>query len=106
MRAHVFPLCPQTRDIARRIRHVSKVPTTEVGSYECKGRRLGPSNRNKPFRVDVRDSLEGTDFSRTIKALQIQEIVRIFRIEKDEREKDSRDRQGRSSAATSRSEMF
>jgi hypothetical protein len=39
----------------------------------------GPSNRNKPFRVDVRDSLEGTD---SPGAPESKRSFGIFRIEK------------------------
>jgi hypothetical protein len=42
----------------------------------------GPSNRNKPFRVDVRDSLEGTDSPGRLRRSRSKRSFGIFRIEK------------------------
>jgi hypothetical protein len=47
----------------------------------------GPSNRNKPFRVDVRDSLAGTVSPGRLRRSRIQEIVRDLPDQKDERER-------------------
>jgi hypothetical protein len=42
----------------------------------------GPSNRNKPFRVDVRGSLEGTDSPGRLRSSRSKRSFGIFRIEK------------------------
>src|SRR6266404_7370273 len=51
---------PPIATTERTSRHVSFVPTAEVGSTNANGGGQ-PLYRNKPYRADVRDSLEGTD---------------------------------------------
>src|SRR5580692_5129655 len=71
--------------------HASRPVSTDFCNKICQQRKsavrmqraaAGPSNRNKPFRVDVRDSLEGTDSPGRLRRSRSKRSYGIFRIEK------------------------
>src|SRR5258708_40262512 len=71
----------RSTDIRRTSRHVGKVQQRK-SAVRMQRAAAGPSNRNKPFRVDVRDSLEGTDSPGRLRRCRSKRSFGIFRIEK------------------------